>query len=109
VATSRNLTIKKRPQKAGQLLFHCEKVEASSGNVFADLGLPDAEELLDKSKLAVRIAEIAEQWGWTKSEVTRRAGIHEHEMSNLLRGRLSGFSAAELSAILNRLRGGVRC
>jgi predicted XRE-type DNA-binding protein len=38
-------------------------VEFSSGNVFADIGLPDAEELLLKAQLAIKIRELLEQTG----------------------------------------------
>ena len=37
------------------------RVEESSGNVFADLGYPNAEEALAKSRLAQRIAEVIEK------------------------------------------------
>ncbi|HYW72026.1 MAG TPA: helix-turn-helix transcriptional regulator [Pyrinomonadaceae bacterium] len=92
-----------RKTSARQVLSKHEKVEASTGNVFADLGLPDAEELLLKSQLAVSIAELVEQAGWTKTETARRAGIDHAKISNVLRGRLSGFSSNRLSAILDRL------
>jgi predicted XRE-type DNA-binding protein len=79
-----------------------EKVESSSGNVFADLGLPDAEELLVKAQLAISIAELIERKGLTQRETARRTGIDQPKVSHLLRGRLSGFSADRLFAILNR-------
>jgi predicted XRE-type DNA-binding protein len=92
-----------RNTSARQVLSKHEKVEASTGNVFADLGLPDAEELLLKSQLAVSIAELVERAGWTKTETARRAGIDQAKISNVLRGRLSGLSTNHLYAILNRL------
>ena len=45
-----------------------EKVEPSSGNVFADLGFRDAEERLLKAKLATKIAQLIEQKGWTQTQ-----------------------------------------
>ena len=92
-----------KARRATNLILRGEKVEASSGNVFADLGLPHAEELLAKSQQAISIAQVVEHKGWTKMEAAQRAGISYPSMSNLLRGKLRGFSANQLAAILNRL------
>jgi predicted XRE-type DNA-binding protein len=80
-----------------------ERGELGSGNMYTDLGFADAEERLVKAKLAIRIAELIEQKGWTQTETARRVGIDQPKISNLLRGRLSGFSADRLFAVLNRL------
>jgi predicted XRE-type DNA-binding protein len=80
-----------------------EKVELSSGNVFADLGFPDADERLLKTKLATKIAQLIDQKGWTQTQTAERVGLDQPKVSHLLRGRLSGFSADRLFAILNRL------
>jgi len=80
-----------------------EKVEMSSGNVFADLGFIDAEERMLKAQLAVKISELIERKGWTQVRTAEVIGIDQPKVSNLLRGRLSGFSADRLISILNRL------
>jgi len=92
-----------KPQKTNTRTRKRERIEASSGNVFADLGLPDAGELLVKAQLAVSIAELIEQKGWNQTETARRIGVDQSKVSNLLRGRLSGFSSDRLFAILNKL------
>jgi len=79
------------------------EVEEGSGNVFADLGLPDAEELLLKAKLTVQIAQLIEKKGLTQAEVARRTALDQPKISRLLNGHLSGFSIDRLFAILNRL------
>ena len=79
------------------------KVEPSSRNVFADLGLPDAQERMLKAQLAVKIAELIERKGWTEAHAARVIGLDQPKVSYLLRGRLSGFSADRLISILNRL------
>ena len=79
------------------------EVEEGSGNVFADLGLPDAEELLLKAKLTVQIAQLIEKKGLTQAEVARRTALDQPKVSRLLNGHLSGFSVDRLFAILNRL------
>ena len=75
----------------------------SSGNVFADLGLPDAEERLLKSQIAVQIRLLVEQKGWTQAQVAERVGLDQPKVSALFRGRLAGFSLDRLFRILNRL------
>ena len=80
-----------------------EKVEPGSGNVFADLGFRDVEERLLKAKLATKIAQLIEEKGWTQTQTAERIGLDQPKVSHLLRGRLSGFSADRLFAILNRL------
>jgi predicted XRE-type DNA-binding protein len=94
---------KARARKAKKTTGVRETVEPSSGNVFADLGFPDAEERLLKAELAVKIAELIDQKGLTQIETARRVGLDQPKISHLLRGRLSGFSADRLFAILNRL------
>lgn len=80
-----------------------EKIETGSGNVFADLGLEDAEQLLLKAELASRIGQLLEKRGWTQAQIAERTGLDQPKVSRLLRGQLSGFSADRLFAILNRL------
>lgn len=78
-------------------------VEVSSGNVFADLGLPDAEERLLKAELIFKIARLIEKKGLTQAEVAKRTELDQPKISRLLNGHLSGFSVDRLFAILNRL------
>jgi predicted XRE-type DNA-binding protein len=80
-----------------------DRAERGSGNVFADLGFRDSEERLLKAKLATKIAQLIEKKGWTQTQTAERTGLDQPKVSNLLRGRLSGFSADRLFAILNRL------
>jgi len=80
-----------------------QKVEPSSGNVFADLGFQDAEERLLKANLATKIAQLIEKKGWTQAQTAERTALDQPKVSRLLRGQLSGFSADRLFAVLNRL------
>ncbi len=78
-------------------------ITQSSGNVFADLGLPRPAERLFKAQLALEIDRFIEAKGWSQAEVATAIGITQPEVSNLLRGRLAGFSVDRLLMILNRL------
>src|SRR2546427_12393381 len=90
----------RRPESPGT---KSEKIETSSGNVFADLGFEDSEERLLKAKLASKIAQLIEGKGWTQAQTAARTALDQPKVSRLLRGQLSGFSADRLFAVLNRL------
>lgn len=83
-------------------------VEASSGNVFADLGLPDADELLAKAELAITIRRLIESRGLTQAAAARLLGTTQPKISDLFRGRLNGFSMERLYRFLNALGQDVR-
>jgi predicted XRE-type DNA-binding protein len=70
--------------------------EVSSGNVFADLGLPKSEELLAKAELAVKIISEIERRGLTQSRAASLLGLDQPKVSALKQGRLSGFSIERL-------------
>jgi predicted XRE-type DNA-binding protein len=71
-------------------------VEESSGSVFADLGLPDAEERLVKADLALEIGRILQQRQLTQRAAAELMGIDQPKVSHLLRGRLAGYSTERL-------------
>jgi predicted XRE-type DNA-binding protein len=75
----------------------------SSGNVFADLGMDDADEMLAKAQLAYEIAKIIERNEWNQAEAAHILEIDQPKVSMLLRGRLSGFSTERLFRFLNAL------
>jgi len=75
----------------------------SSGNVFADLGLPDADELLAKADLAIEIRHIIEERGLTQAEAADLMGVDQPKVSALVRGKLDGFSMERLYRFLNAL------
>jgi len=72
----------------------------SSGNVFADLGLPEAEEALAKAELAHRISAILGQRRLTQAQAARVLGVDQPKVSAITRGRLSGFSLARMVRFL---------
>jgi predicted XRE-type DNA-binding protein len=79
------------------------KFEISSGNVFRDLGLPDAEELKIKSGLAIEITRAVRRLGLTQQEAGRQMGISQAKVSSLVRGDFSNLSERKLMECLNRL------
>jgi predicted XRE-type DNA-binding protein len=79
------------------------EVEIGSGNVFADLGLPNAEKLRIKSGLVIEITKAVRKLGLTQDEAARRMGITQPKVSGLLRGDFSNLSERKLMDCLNRL------
>jgi predicted XRE-type DNA-binding protein len=79
------------------------RVEASAGNVFADLGLPNAEQLQIKSGLIIEISRAIRRLRLTQQGAARRMGISQPKVSALLRGDFSNFSEQKLMQCLNRL------
>jgi len=77
--------------------------QESSGNVFADLGLPNAPELQAKADLALEISRSIEERGLTQSQAAELLGIDQPKISALVRGRLGGFSMERLYRFLNAL------
>jgi predicted XRE-type DNA-binding protein len=74
-----------------------------SSNVFADLGLPDAEELLAKAELARQIITTIDKRRMTQVQAAEILGIDQPKVSALVRGKLAGFSFERLIHFLNLL------
>ncbi|MHC1550884.1 helix-turn-helix domain-containing protein [Phyllobacterium sp. K27] len=79
------------------------EVTTSSGNVFTDLGLPDADKLKVKSGLMIEITKAVRRLGLTQEEAGRRMGLRQPKVSALLRGDLANLSERKLMDALNRL------
>ena len=79
------------------------RIEEGSGNVFADLGLPDAEERLTKAGLASQITVAIRSRRLTQAKAAALLDIDQPKVSRLLRGQLSGFSTERLIYFLTML------
>ncbi|HTB42220.1 MAG TPA: helix-turn-helix transcriptional regulator [Acetobacteraceae bacterium] len=79
------------------------KIEEGSGNVFADLGLPNPEERLTKADLAMQITESIRARRLTQAKAAALFGIDQPKISRLLHGQLSGFSTERLIHFLTLL------
>jgi predicted XRE-type DNA-binding protein len=79
------------------------EVQRSSGNVFADLDLPDAEKLKIKTGLVVEIRKAMRSLGLTQQEAAKRMGITQPKVSDMMRGDFSNLSERKLMDCLNRL------
>ena len=72
----------------------------SSGNVFADLNLPQADELMAKAELAAKIIAEVQRRRLTQSQAASILGIDQPKVSVLTQGKLSGFSIERLMRFL---------
>ncbi len=80
-----------------------ETVVTGSGNVFADLGLPNPEQRLAKARLVQRIAEVIKKRELTQKQAGTILEIDQAKVSKLIRGRLSKFSTSTLIEYLTHL------
>ena len=78
-------------------------VERGSGNVFADLDVPDADAHLLKAELVSRIDSIVRQRGITQIEAARILGLSQPDVSRLLRGDFRQYSLERLFRLLTAL------
>ncbi|MGO9605682.1 MAG: helix-turn-helix domain-containing protein [Candidatus Binataceae bacterium] len=74
-----------------------------SGNIFRDLGLPDAEELDIKANLAIEIGQMIRRRRLTQSRAASVLGVDQPRVSALMRGRLEKFSMEKLCDYLRAL------
>ena len=79
------------------------EVEMGSGNVFADLGLPDADKLKIKSGLVIEITKAMRKMGLTQKAAAERMGIPQPKVSAMLRGDFTNLSERKRMDCLNRL------
>jgi predicted XRE-type DNA-binding protein len=74
-----------------------------SGNIFADLGLPDAEELMARAKLMLRVTVLIEERGLTQSQAAKVLGTNQPTVSDLMRGKFNKFSLERLIGFMMAL------
>src|SRR5208283_2203784 len=86
--------MKKRP--------NLSKVEKAR-SVYAELGFPDADEMLVKAQLVVKIAEILRQRGWSQQQAAKVLGLTQPKLSKMLRGQFRGISEIKMMDCLVRL------
>jgi predicted XRE-type DNA-binding protein len=75
----------------------------SSGNVYADMGVPDADEMLVKAKLASKIEEIIKSRKWSQQQAADVLGIPQSKLSKMLNGHFRGISETKMIECLTRL------
>jgi predicted XRE-type DNA-binding protein len=80
-----------------------KEIQASSGNVYADLAVEQAEQMLIKAQLADKIREIIQKRKLTQQQAAALLGIPQSKLSNMLRGQFRGISESKMLDCLTRL------
>ncbi|CAN7159446.1 helix-turn-helix domain-containing protein [Trinickia sp. LjRoot230] len=78
-------------------------VQRGSGNVYADLGLPDAEKLRIKTGLVIEIRKAMRTLGLTQQAAAKRMGVPQSKVSGMMHGNFTNLSERKLMDCLNRL------
>jgi predicted XRE-type DNA-binding protein len=76
------------------------EVYEGSGNVFADLGLPNPEQRLLKANIVSELHRLVKQRGLTQVKAAKLIGIHQPDLSLLLRGDFDDYSVERLMKML---------
>ena len=80
-----------------------DDIVRGSGNVFADLGMPDAEERQTKLRLAYALNTVIDAKRLTQAAAAVRLGLNQPKVSALRNYKLEGFSVERLMTLLNAL------
>ena len=76
------------------------KVEVGSGNIFADLGLPDAEDMLLKSTIVIELRRLIKHRKLTQTAAAKLVGVSQADLSKILHGHFRGYSESKLMRML---------
>jgi len=77
--------------------------EESSGNVFTDLDLSNADELFMRGKIGIQVLRLLKQRNLKQREISELLGIPQPEVSHLMKGEFQRFSEGKLLIFLKRL------
>lgn len=73
------------------------------GNIFADLGFADAEDMKAKSMLAIHIRRSIKELNLTQAAAADKLGVNQPKISSIVNGKLDGFTTDRLMHYLNKL------
>ena len=79
------------------------EIEIGSGNIFADLGLDDAEELYTRTALGIQVMKTIREKGLRQKEAGKLLGLKQPDVSAIMRAKFSRFSQERLIGLLNKL------
>ena len=83
-------------------------IQEGTGNIYADLGVPDADEMLVKAQLAAAIGDILRAKRLTQQRAAEILGLPQPKLSNLLNGHFRGISESKMIDCLTRLGRDIR-
>lgn len=77
-------------------------------SAYEELGFPDADKMLLKAQLAMKIAEIVRERGWSQQQAAKVLGLTQPKLSKMLRGQFRGIGEMKMMECLVRLGCGVK-
>jgi predicted XRE-type DNA-binding protein len=92
-----------RHGKSDRCKTKAAEITRGSGNVFADLGLPDAEELQTKLRLAYALNAVIDRARLSQTAAAMRLGLNQPKVSALRNTKLEGLSVERLMTLLTTL------
>ena len=78
-------------------------LDTGSGNIFADLGLDDVDELYTRTALGIQVMKTIREKGLRQKEAGKLLGLKQPEVSAIMRAKFRRFSQERLIALLNKL------
>ncbi len=95
----------KKGMKTSTVIVGEEEITMLEGsdNIFADLGLPNADEMLAKANLAIHIRKIIKDRKLTQAQAAQLMGLDQPKVSSIINGRLDGYSTDRLMRFINDL------
>ena len=79
---------------------HKMRAHKGSGNIFADLGLPNSEQRLLKANIVAELHRLIKERGLTQVKAAKLVGVSQPDLSHLLRGDFDDYSAERLMKML---------
>jgi len=86
----------------------CDEQGKAAKSAYEELGFRDAEEMLLKAQLAMKIAETLRKRGWNQQQAAKVLGMTQPKLSGMLRGQFRGISEVKMMECLVRLGRGVK-
>ena len=80
-----------------------DEITPSCGNVYEDLGLPEAGGMLVKAQLALSIGRIIKDRGLSQTKAAQITGLSQPKLSYMLNGKFQGISEAKMLECITRL------
>ena len=78
-------------------------IQQGSGNIYADLGYTDSEDMAVKAQLVTKIADIIRERGLTQEGAAKVLGLTQPKISKMLKGQFRGISERRLLRCLTKL------
>lgn len=78
-------------------------LDIGSGNIFADLGLKDADTLMTRTALGIQVMKTIKESGFSQQEAGKRLGLTQPDVSAIMRATFRRFSQERLIRLLNKL------